>query len=251
MSAKTVAFGIEPGRRARYRLRLAKYYAIGEFIGQWARDLSHHCPAPAIIDVGGDEGRVFRYIEAFLGEEKFRGTIVDLFPKGTDRVYQKERRELVRTDLNFGLPMFGPATFDIAICEQVLEHLVHPEILVAEMHRILKPGGLGIFGVPSFPPGFPWIRGHVVKWIDRRATRTRGHIRAFSLNSFSQMVARCGPWQFLAKRGFRFVSGGPLRPLENHRWWWLCNRWLGAQLPSLCIEVQLVVRKTLDPPLAP
>lgn len=242
MSTKRSAFGIEPGRKP-YRLRLAKYYAIGESVGKWAADAAQRCPTPAIIDVGGDEGRVFRYIEAFLGEDRFQGTIVDLFPKGTERVFHKERRKLIHADLNLGLPMIESNTYDIVICEQVMEHLEQPELLSSEFHRILKPGGLGIFGVPCFPPGLCWIRKHVIPWIDQKRGKVRAHQQAFTLGDFSAMLARNGGWRVLEKRGFRIVSGGVLSPLENYRWWWLCNRWVGSKVPSLCIEAQVLLQK--------
>jgi hypothetical protein len=44
-------------------------------------------------------------------------------------------------------------------------------------------------------------------------------------------------------RGFRIISGGLLRPLENYRWWWRFNRRLGARLPAACIEAQIIARK--------
>lgn len=242
MNAKTSAFGIEPGRKA-YRLRLAKYYAIGESAGKYAANASLNTPTPAIIDVGGDEGRVFRYIEAFLGESGFQGTIVDLFPKGTERVYQKERRKLIQADLNLGLPMVESNAYDIVICEQVIEHLEQPERLSAELFRILKPGGVAILGVPCFPPGLRWIRRHIVPWIDQKRGKARSHLQAFTLGGFARMLTRNGTWRVLEKRGFRILSGGVLGPLENYRWWWLCNRWVGSKVPSLCIEAQVVLQK--------
>ena len=46
-----------------------------------------------------------------------------------------------------------------------------------------------------------------------------------------------------AVRGFRIISGGLLRPLENYRWWWRFNRRLGELLPAACIEAQIIARK--------
>jgi hypothetical protein len=58
------------------------------------------------------------------------------------------------------------------------------------------------------------------------------------------MVQDCCPSLEIEQvRGFRIVSGGPLRPLESYRWWWQFNRRLGARLPSLCTEVQVVAQK--------
>jgi hypothetical protein len=39
------------------------------------------------------------------------------------------------------------------------------------------------------------------------------------------------------------ISGGILRPLENHRWWWKFNRWLGERIPAACIEIQAIMQK--------
>src|SRR5687768_13855961 len=36
---------------------------------------------------------------------------------------------------------FGPATFDSVLCLEVLEHLIQPQVTVAEILRVLKPGG--------------------------------------------------------------------------------------------------------------
>lgn len=37
---------------------------------------------------------------------------------------------------------FEDHAFDVVLCAEVLEHLYSPERAVAEMHRVLKPGGL-------------------------------------------------------------------------------------------------------------
>ncbi len=38
--------------------------------------------------------------------------------------------------------------FDAILCTEVLEHAAHPEVLVAEMHRVLRPGGKLVLTVP-------------------------------------------------------------------------------------------------------
>lgn len=43
---------------------------------------------------------------------------------------------------------FGDATFDVVLCNQVLEHVFVPEAFVAEIHRVLVPGGRLILTVP-------------------------------------------------------------------------------------------------------
>ncbi|GAB3570892.1 hypothetical protein GCM10027578_28000 [Spirosoma luteolum] len=43
---------------------------------------------------------------------------------------------------------FETATVDQFICTEVLEHVPDPHELIADMHRVLKPGGVGIVTIP-------------------------------------------------------------------------------------------------------
>jgi len=118
---------------------------------------------------------------------------------------------------------------------------------------VLRPGGILIVGVPIFPDGVHLLRRHVVPVLDRviKPRRPRGHVQAFSLRSFLKMLREAGPLELSDVRGFRIVSGGLLRPLEDFRWWWRLNRYIGSKIPSLCIETQVVARKTLASVEAP
>jgi len=42
--------------------------------------------------------------------------------------------------------------FDVAFCTQVLEYIPHPETVIAEIHRVLKPQGFLLLSVPSAFP---------------------------------------------------------------------------------------------------
>ncbi len=50
-------------------------------------------------------------------------------------------------DLNQPLP-FGDQSFDTIILSDVLEHIARPQSLLAEINRVLRPGGRLIAGVP-------------------------------------------------------------------------------------------------------
>ncbi|UUX48809.1 class I SAM-dependent methyltransferase [Nisaea acidiphila] len=43
---------------------------------------------------------------------------------------------------------FADGVFSNAVCIETLEHTPHPELLVKEVHRVLKPGGRILFTVP-------------------------------------------------------------------------------------------------------
>lgn len=57
--------------------------------------------------------------------------------------------EMVTADAN-AMTMFADATFDVVLCNSMLEHDRHFWLSVAEMQRVLKPGGLLMIGVPAF-----------------------------------------------------------------------------------------------------
>ncbi|MEO6716236.1 MAG: class I SAM-dependent methyltransferase [Novosphingobium sp.] len=57
--------------------------------------------------------------------------------------------------------------FDTVMCTEVLEHAVQPEALIAEMHRVLRPGGSLVLTVPFA------ARVHHVPYDFHRFTRYR------------------------------------------------------------------------------
>jgi hypothetical protein len=63
------------------------------------------------------------------------------------------------------------------------------------------------------------------------------------MTSFLKEMEKHTHLKLIKVRGFRIVSGGILRPLENYRWWWKFNRWLGERLPAFCIEIQAIMIK--------
>lgn len=107
--------------------------------------------------------RVARYYDAYLGLHA-RGRLVDL-GCGTVPLYRayadlvtevvcvdlggtRHARHLdVECDLNEPLP-FDDLTFDTVVLSDVLEHIARPELLWAEMARILAPGGQILMNVP-------------------------------------------------------------------------------------------------------
>ncbi len=44
---------------------------------------------------------------------------------------------------------FADESIDIFVTQDVLEHVFHPDRAIAEIHRVLKPGGTHIFTAPK------------------------------------------------------------------------------------------------------
>ena len=47
---------------------------------------------------------------------------------------------------------FGDSTFDVVLCNHVLEHVQNDILAMGEIRRVLKPGGWSIMQVPFFSP---------------------------------------------------------------------------------------------------
>lgn len=239
------AFGVDPVRPQFYSLRQSRYDALAQDISNWASS----DPAGGtlrVLIVGCGAGTELRHIEVKPHFEKLiiSGTnIDDLY------IYRKERYDqLYFGDFAQSALQIASGSYDIVICEQVLEHLTRIDIAIASLERVLKPGGKLIVGVPVFPPPLHLVRQHIIPRIDRLLSRrkSRGHLQSFSLASLLREFRAHSNLSLLKVRGFRIVSGGLLKGLENYRWWWRFNRRLGELVPGLCIEVQAIFEKPLQ-----
>ncbi|WP_254513747.1 class I SAM-dependent methyltransferase [Anatilimnocola floriformis] len=244
-NAKTKAFGVEEGYPT-YRLRQARYYDLGLDCSRWAEE--HYVTTGRkceLLDIGTYDGVTRRYCEIHPGNEHLSYHGVDIFPKGKEFVYKSADWKLHHIDLSTGLPELKTAAYDIVVCEQVLEHLHDPQLALREIERVLKPGGRMVVGVPIFLEGLHLIRKHLVPVYDRVVkTPPRGHVQAWSKRTFMRMVRQtCPHIKVETTRGFRILSGGVLRPLEYQRWWWQLNRRVGAMVPGLCTEIQMIAQK--------
>ncbi len=241
------AFGIEAGHTP-FRLRQSRYFELGlECAALAMRHFSESGSSLELLDVGVYDGITRRYAETNPGGAHINYHGVDLFPHGKGFVYKHDGWVLHHRDLEHGLTGLDTGRYDLVVCEQVLEHLHNPALALSEMDRVLRPGGHMVLGVPIFPGGLHLVRRHVIPLTDGlfRTRKNRGHVQAWSLRSFLRLVRRTCPDLAVEKtRGFRIVSGGILRPLEYHRFWWQLNRRIGRLMPSLCIEAQTVLKKS-------
>ncbi len=90
-----------------------------------------------VLDVGGRiqpyrplfEGRLRRYVAIDL----VRTPLVDVIGCGEHAP-------------------FNDAAFDVVLCSQVLEYVPDPRVVIAEIYRVLKPGGALLLSVPAVFP---------------------------------------------------------------------------------------------------
>jgi len=240
---RRLAYGVDPKRPERYSLRQARYDALAADIDALAGVAARKGRRISVLDIGSGGGATPLHLAA-----RPNFAAIDIDATDVDRQYNVDEslyRRLVIGDLTRGYPELASASYDVVVCEQVLEHLHELKIPLETIGRLVKPGGRAFVGVPIFIPPLHLARRHLVPHLDRvmRRRRPRDHVQAFTLAQFKATVVANSKLEFIEARGFRIASGGVLRRLEEHRGWWAFNRWLGARLPGACIEVQVVLRK--------
>ncbi len=91
-----------------------------------------------VLDVGCGIGDWVRFRSNTVGVDVNRKAVEFCRSQGLDV-------HLMQTD---EIP-FGDESFDSAVLDNVLEHLYDPSALLAEIHRVLAPGGTLLVGVPG------------------------------------------------------------------------------------------------------
>jgi SAM-dependent methyltransferase len=135
-----------------------KYQRI--MLGETVHSLLAHpgSKAPVVLELGCGLGHgIFEAQSSCngIGEMRWYGLDRDGLAIATASVFSRfreaERRlppvRFLTADLN-ALP-FGDATVDVALCAEVLEHMADPSAAIAEMARILKPGGYAVITTPN------------------------------------------------------------------------------------------------------
>lgn len=101
-----------------------------------------------VLDLGAGPGYLTWKLDEFLANRGLDGrdviTACDLFPEQ----FRYDRLTCVFGDFAEKLP-FDDAAFDIVLCMEVIEHTPDQKHLMAEIARVLKPGGRAIVTTPN------------------------------------------------------------------------------------------------------
>jgi SAM-dependent methyltransferase len=144
----------------------------------------------------------FDYSEAELKE--VRGILGGML--AADELPHGERGGAVNGDA-LRLP-FPDATFDCVIASEVLEHLWDDEGAIAELVRVLKPGGRMAVTVPTrWPERVCWALDH------RYHDTPGGHVRIFRQRDLEAKLEAAGVWL----RGSHHAHA-----LHSPYWWLQC-----------------------------
>ena len=120
---------------------------------------------PHFLDIGCGTGIFLTY-----GSKKSIG--LDVNPYNVSFVNSKRRAnaKLINSDGSFPI---NSSTFPVVICDQVIEHIEDPSILLSEISRVIKPNGLIIVGLP----------------LEKGFKSDPDHKKFYDLNSFLAMIS--------------------------------------------------------------
>ena len=96
--------------------------------------------------------------------------------------------ESLQIDFNEGLPGLPDASFDLAVMLEVIEHIVNAEHLLAEIHRVLKPGAVLVLSTPNFA----WWRERLGILFGQPPLEEGYHFRFFTVKSMTSQLKNAG-----------------------------------------------------------
>jgi SAM-dependent methyltransferase len=206
-------------------------------IDEWLRRSGTAAPS-RLLDAGCGDGINLSFLGRLTSVRRWTTTLVGI-DYNTLRVRRAQTLHLSGLARSSVTALsFRDASFDIIICNHVLEHVPDDVTALVELRRVLRPGGLLIIGVPNEGSLLGMLRNLVLQ---RSILRTTDHVNMYTRQRLLQRLNRA---QIRVERveadGF-FVPHTALHAL--------CNRWRPirralnaiAQLIPACAAGLLVV----------
>lgn len=172
-------------------------------------------PGTAVIDVGCGAGRhSFEAYRRGADVIAFDQSVEDLNDVDAILTAMKDQgeapagahAEAVKGDA-LDLP-YADGTFDVVIASEILEHVPADDAAIAELVRVLKPGGKLAVTVPRWLP-------EKVCWLlsDEYHANEGGHIRIYRADQLRDKIT---------SRGVRFAGAHHAHALHAPFWWLKC-----------------------------
>ncbi len=177
----------------------------------------HLMPGERVLDLGCGEGRhaITAWLAApvdVVGVDLSVKDLATAAERATEFDGDAEGGRTLRWVRGSGLTLpFADASFDKVICAEVLEHVPDYQRMLAEVRRVLKPGGMLVVSVPRFVP--EWVCWQLS---DAYHQVEGGHVRIFRSSDLCRAVEY---------QGFRRFHRHWAHSLHVPYWWLRCLLW--------------------------
>ena len=171
-------FAVQLGSGAFRSVVENRWRVFSAAIDEWVRLAER--PPERMLDAGCGDGINLSYFSRFVLERQWPTKLVgaDYSPLRVSRAANLDASRLVRGSITAAA--FANATFDIVLCNQVLEHVPDFRQALREFRRILTPGGLLLIGVPNEGSALGLLRNRLLQ---RSIMRSTDHVNMFTRRS--------------------------------------------------------------------
>lgn len=217
----------------RYSIRALRYWWLRNALIEELR----FNPTATVADFGCSSG----HFKQFFGESHSAKWVGFDWQIDEPRLKSVGYSECVNCDFDAEIP-YPSESADVIIFSHVIEHLPRPGATVAEIARILRPGGVLLAGSPVAPYPFSTLRD----WHHRRKlrlgkTKIGGHINSMDSLRWKEIVSNAELRLEMMHGAFLCRWSG--NRLENYGWWIRLNNLWGVLFPSWAGEIYLSARK--------
>jgi len=144
-------------------------------------------PGQAVLDIGTGTGWAVRRMAAMLDQQgQFYGIdlAAGMLARAAAQSTAYPTAHFARANAE-ALP-FRSGTFDLLICTNSFHHYLHPAQALAEMRRVLRPGGRLYLGDVTSDS----LLGKTLDWRARR--REPEHVRFYNTGEYQRLFAAAG-----------------------------------------------------------
>lgn len=126
---------------------------------------------------------------------------IDIYEKGIDYAKKKYSHIKFKTADAHKIP-YEKEVFDIVICTEVLEHVDDPKLVLTEIKRVLKKGGIAVIELDSgsWLFSFAW---YIWRKFLKGKVWNEAHLHSFNVNKLDKLITSCD-FKILSKRRFLF-----------------------------------------------
>lgn len=125
----------------------SRQQSLDDFVGTFVASIEAN-RVVNVLDLGCGTGRDYEFLRRLFPAIRYHGLDIEDSPE-----VQKRRRDELSFFSYDGVNMpFPDQSFDVVFARQVLEHVRYPDDVVAEVERVLRPGGHFIGSVSQLEP---------------------------------------------------------------------------------------------------